>query len=103
MSAVVGMDGLQVVIFLMSLADKLNDLLDSSRLFSSSFDILLKPDLAGGVRKGLNVLMAHASGVLVKMHLAMFRAMPGWMTRSCVGCHCVKRRAAVGPFLYLMR
>ena len=55
----------------------LNDLLDSSRLFSSSFDILLKPDLAGGVRKGLNVLMAHASGVLVKMHLAMLRAIPG--------------------------
>ena len=91
--------GLQWVSFLMSIGNRLNDVLDSSRLLSSSLDILWKPALSGGVKNGLNVSTANSSGWLAKVQFAMFEAMPVWTRMSSLGCHRFSNLAAMAPFL----
>ena len=54
--------GVQLVSFLMSVGNRLKDVLDRAKLFSSSFDIFWNPALSGGVKNGLKVSIANSSG-----------------------------------------
>ena len=60
----------------MSIGNRLNDVLDSSKLFSSSLDILWKPALSEGVKNGLNVSTANLLDWLANVQFAMFEAIP---------------------------
>jgi len=91
--------GLLVVICLQRASDKLSVELDSSRRFSSLFDMLQKPAQAGGVKKGLKVFTANGSGTSVKMPLNMFVAIPGWITMSRPQNQWRKRQMTDAPFL----
>ena len=90
--------GLQCVSFLISIGNRLNDVLDSSKLFNSSLDILWKPARSGGVKNGLNVSTANSSGWLAKVQFAMFEAIPVWTRMSSLGCQRFRSLAAMAPF-----
>ena len=95
---VVAMYGLQLVNFLISVGNRLNDVLDSSRLFSLSFEILWKPARNGGVKNGLKVSTENSSGWLANMQFAMFDDIPVCTRMSSLGCQRFSSLAAMALF-----
>ena len=96
----VGMYGFAWITFWISCCVRLCDSVSRARLLISSWDMMLKPALWGGVKNGLKVLMAKGPSEQTRQPFVMFVAIPVCTTMSAV-CHCVKSLVARGPFFVL--